>query len=100
MSASSFLAPSDAHCASGAGQPKRQQEPARGCEVGTRSALARKATGYAETADPRNSVFALAEPDGEPLPNLTRAALLWIGARWAEVDPRSGEIVAVGGGDA
>ncbi len=43
-----------------------------------------------------SSIYQLAEPDGEPLPNMTRALLDWTGRRWAEIDPATGEVMAEG----
>lgn len=42
------------------------------------------------------SVYALAEPDGEPLPRPTRCALEWDGRSWTETDPATGYTLTVG----
>lgn len=44
-----------------------------------------------------DGVFALAEPDCEPLPLLTRVAVVWDGACWIEIDPTTGMVLGVGG---
>lgn len=40
--------------------------------------------------------FALGDLDAEPLPKPSRAALEWDGARWAEIDPATGTVLAIG----
>jgi hypothetical protein len=40
--------------------------------------------------------FALPPPDAAPLTGPTRAALLWDGPAWFEVDPRSGRVIETG----
>jgi len=54
-----------------------------------------KAPGYAAEA-PAASPFALAPPDPEPLPRLTRVALEWDGTNWAEIDPANGLVLDFG----
>lgn len=40
--------------------------------------------------------LAPAPPDREPVPRPARLALWWDGRRWAEIDPATGDVVAVG----
>lgn len=42
------------------------------------------------------SVFELVCFDQDPLPNLTRAPLLWDGFFWQEIDPATGHVVSEG----
>lgn len=44
----------------------------------------------------REKPFAIAEPDDDPLPSVTRAALLIDGDRYAELDPRTWDCITVG----
>ena len=51
-----------------------------------------RAAGYSQAA-PVASVFALALPDAEPLPSVTRALVDWDGPDWAEIDPATGGVI-------
>lgn len=57
-----------------------------------------KALGYREDDQGRvPGVFRLPAPDAEPLPKVTRTALLWDGAyAYREIDPATGATVALG----
>lgn len=57
-----------------------------------------KAAGYYgfTTASP----FALTPPDNDPLPRLTRTAILWEGPAWTEIDPATGEVIDHGNAEA
>lgn len=54
-----------------------------------------KAEGYGRDA-PRGTVFALADPEFTPLPNVTRACVLWDGTAWEEFNHATGEVLARG----
>ena len=54
-----------------------------------------KHPGYSGPAS-LGTVFALAEPEFEPLPRPARTCLLWDGTEWAEIDPATGEILSTG----
>lgn len=54
-----------------------------------------RAFGYSAPMPPA-TVFALAEPDAEPLPRPTRSALVWQDAEWAEIDVETGAILCRG----
>lgn len=41
------------------------------------------------SAPSRASIYALAEPDPEPLPETTRTLVVWEGPCWTEVDPET-----------
>jgi len=47
-------------------------------------------------AIPSCGVFELADADIDPLPDPARVALEWDGMRWAEMHPRTGELLAIG----
>jgi len=46
--------------------------------------LSKRDVGY--SAPSRASVYALAEPDPDPLPETTRTLVVWEGPYWTEID--------------
>lgn len=53
-----------------------------------------RAEGY--SAPSSASVYALAEPDCEPLPQPTRVLTVWEGHRFTEIDPTTRAVLAEG----
>lgn len=53
-----------------------------------------RAEGY--SAPSTASVYALAEPDLEPLPRPTRTGVVWDEHAWTEIDPATGDVLATG----
>lgn len=53
-----------------------------------------RAEGY--SAPSAASVYALAEPDLEPLPRPTRTGVVWDEQAWTEIDPATGDVIATG----
>lgn len=51
---------------------------------------------FGYSAPALGSVYGLATPDSEPLPEPTRTATLWQGRGWIEIDPATGAVVARG----
>ena len=65
----------------------------------TQAAPARRAYPDADptlTAGERAAPFALPPPDAEPIRGPTRVALVLDGACFAEIHPRTGEVLAIG----